>query len=112
MAVDMELRCSPATARQTAASVLGADAATVTPEDAQSAVGELANLVAGRIQGIVAKDYGPARFTIPKTDVETTAATSRVQLALRAEARDSDVTFDLLMRARPLRVRAPGIKAA
>lgn len=112
MAVDMELRCSPATARKTAASVLGADADSVTPEDAQSAVGELANLVAGRLQGIVAKDFGPARFTIPKTEVETAAATSHVQLALRAEATDSDATFDLLMSARPLRVRTPGIKAA
>lgn len=112
VAIDMELRCSPEVAKQTAASVLGVDAERVTPEDAQSAVGELANIVAGRIQGIVARDFGPARFTIPKTAVDETGTATHVQLALRASATASDATFDLLMAARPLKVRPSGVKAA
>ena len=67
---------------------------------------------AGRIQGIVARDFGPARFTIPKTAVDETGTATHVQLALRASATTSDSTFDLLMAARPLKVRPSGVKAA
>lgn len=106
VAVDMELRCSLDAAKITAANLLGIDAATTSEEDACSAVGELANIVAGRIQGIVAADYGPSTFTIPKLSLDQTPSDASVQLALRATATDASVSFDLLMSARPVRVRA------
>ncbi len=105
-AVDIELRCSPDTARSTAASLLGIDEASAAPEDACSAVGELINIVAGRIQVAVAGEYGPARFTLPKISLDEKPSTERVQLALRATASASSATFDLLMRARAVKLRA------
>jgi len=105
-AVDIELRCSPDTARSTAASLLGIDEASAAPEDACSAVGELINIVAGRIQVAVAGEYGPARFTLPKISLDEKPSTERVQLALRATASASSATFDLLMRARAVKLRS------
>ena len=102
VAVDMELRCSLDVANRTAASMLSMDLAETTEEDGCSAVGELINIVAGRIQVAVAPAFGPAAFTIPQIAVEQIVAESPAQLVLRASAKDSPITFDLLMSARPV----------
>lgn len=102
VAVDMELRCSLDVANRTAAGMLSMDLAETTEEDGCSAVGELINIVAGRIQVAVAPAFGPAAFTIPQIAVEQIVAESPAQLVLRASAKDSPITFDLLMSARPV----------
>jgi CheY-specific phosphatase CheX len=112
MAVDMELRCTQGTATQTAASLLGVGADDITAEDAQSSLGELANIVAGRIQSVVAKEYGPAKFTIPTTGTGSNETGFRAQFGLRAAAKNSDAFVDLLMSARPLRPGAGEVRAA
>ena len=106
IAVDIELRCTVAAAMDTASGLLGLAPGEAIEEDALSAVGELTNVIAGRIQGAAAVAHGPASFTIPKIVIDTVATPERTQFALRASSPGTSVAFDVLLSARPIKVRA------
>lgn len=63
------LSCDSATAARIASRMLGATEADLTPEDVQSTIGELVNVIVGRVQGAIGATGGSAKFTLPSITV-------------------------------------------
>ncbi len=64
-AIHAALSCDPATAARITSRLLGAPEADLTPEDVQSTIGELVNVIVGRVQGAISATGGSARFSLP-----------------------------------------------
>jgi DNA-binding response OmpR family regulator len=100
-ALDVQLRCSPESARRLTARLLDTPEAHVTSDDSLSATGELLNIISGRIHKAIVEQGANARFTLPEVFEDDGAGRSQVpELSLRFEAAEKDLSFLVCLSAR------------
>jgi two-component system chemotaxis response regulator CheY len=64
--VRLTLRCDEATARRLAARMMGAEEGDVSAEDGLSGLGEMVNVIAGRVKSAVTGEGGSMSFSLPE----------------------------------------------
>jgi CheY-like chemotaxis protein len=100
--VHVALSCDAPTATRIASRLLGAPEADLTTEDVHSTVGELLNVIVGRVQGAVGATGASAKFTLPSIGL--------VEGPSSGPAPDVIVHFDSQALDMPLRVSLKAIK--
>jgi CheY-specific phosphatase CheX len=99
LALEFSLACSDAAASVVAARLLGTNGADVSEQDRRSAIGEIANIITGRLQkGFV--DHGvPARCSLPSLgSVVRADSAPPAAVALDFESTDQAITFTVTTR--------------
>jgi len=82
-AVRLALKCDLLTARRLLAQMTGLQESEIAAEDARSGLGEIVNVISGRVKGTVTRTGGSASYTIPETrsiGPEAAAAASDITL--------------------------------
>ena len=96
-AVQIALWCAPETATTMAARMLQIEESMLGLEDAMSVVGELVNIVAGRLQAVIAGEGGSARFSLPDVQQHESGRAPSSDVTLRFESTARDLTFRVLL---------------
>jgi CheY-like chemotaxis protein/CheY-specific phosphatase CheX len=103
--VFVTLSCGREAGNELAARLLGTPAAELTGEDAQSTVGELLNVIVGRVQGAVTATGRAARFTLPKIVLadqdDDPSAEADVVIHFDSKAHDLPIRVSLKAVGRP-----------
>jgi DNA-binding response OmpR family regulator len=81
--VKLALRCDEATARRLAARMMGVEEADVSADDGLSGLGEMVNVIAGRVKSAVTTEGGSMSFSLPEMQkVEAGAAAPQADVTL------------------------------
>jgi CheY-like chemotaxis protein len=97
-AARITLSCSPAVALNIAAKLLETDEASVAPEDSLSALGELINVIAGRVQGALVAGGGAGRFSLPDISVPATPLiTGPDDIVMRFDSSARNLCFKVVL---------------
>jgi two-component system chemotaxis response regulator CheY len=98
--VRMALRCDTASAVRVAAKMMGMADADVAPADGHSALGELVNVIAGRVKAQISTDGGSMSFTTPAMlVVDPAIETPAADLTLRFVSPDAALSLELRLSA-------------
>jgi DNA-binding response OmpR family regulator len=97
-AVRMALRCDAASATRIAARMMGAADADVAPEDGLSALGEMVNVIAGRVKSQITSEGGTMSFTLPEmAAVDPDTAIPAAEATLRFASPDHELALSLYL---------------
>ena len=103
MTVEVTLQLQPAAAETLTRQMGGYDEGeTVTDEDQKSTLGELVNMIVGRVQNFLAERGVPAELGLPKTGHHAAQADTGTARTVLTFETDNDLRFDIVAAAHDL----------